>query len=113
MIVEQTSVSASVAEFDYTYAKKSGDTTGVYQYALPLVDATHTWGQNYVDRGMLYVVKLADGRVVIFDGGESVQFTNARLDDLMDFLRDITGVGKNGTVTIAAWFLTHAHQDHM
>lgn len=113
VIAESTEVSRSVADFSYSYTKKTGDTTALYQYALPLRDATHLKSDNYVDRGMLYVVKLADNKVVIIDGGESVQFTDARLDDLMSFLREITGVGKDGTVTIAAWFLTHAHQDHV
>lgn len=113
VIAEDTSVSVSVSAFDYTYEKVAGDTTVIYQYALPLRDATHLKSNNYVDRGMLYVVKLADDKVVIFDGGESVQFTDAQVDNLMAFLREITGVGENGHVTIAAWYLTHAHQDHV
>ena len=113
IVSESTAVSASVSDFSYSYEVKAGDVTAIYQYALPLRDATHLSSDNYVDRGMLYVIKLADNKVVLVDGGESVQFTNAQVDGLMSFLREITGVGSNGKVTIAAWYLTHAHQDHL
>ena len=113
IVSESTAVSVSVSDFSYTYEVKPGDVTAIYQYALPLRDATHFSSGNYVDRGMLYVVKLADNKVVLVDGGESVQFTSTQVDGLMSFLREITGAGSNGKVTIAAWYLTHAHQDHI
>ena len=55
--------------------------------------------------GMGYVVKLADGSFLIYDGGYEV-----RLDELWDTLTTLNG-GEEGIV-IRAWLLTHPHGDH-
>ena len=55
--------------------------------------------------GMGYVVKLADGSFIIYDGGYAV-----RLEELWDTLTTLNG-GEEGIV-IRAWLVTHAHGDH-
>ena len=55
--------------------------------------------------GMGYVVRLADGSFIIYDGGYEL-----RLGELWDTLKTYNG-GEEGIV-IRAWLLTHAHGDH-
>ena len=55
--------------------------------------------------GMGYVVRLADGSFLVFDGGYST-----RVDELWDTLVTLNG-GEDGIV-IRAWLLTHGHGDH-
>ncbi len=112
IITEDMTVSRSLSEFGYTYTPAAGEASMVYQYALPLRDATHVKANGFVDRGMLYVIKLADNSVILVDGGESTQFPPEQVDNLMSFLREITGVGETGKVKIATWYLTHGHGDH-
>ena len=58
--------------------------------------------------GMSYIMQLADGSFVLIDGGP------ANDDDeraLWDYLQARTPTGQKPV--IAAWFITHAHSDHM
>ena len=58
--------------------------------------------------GMCYVYKLSDGRAVILDGGiagnESIIYDTLQN---LDVVKD-----KHGKYQIAAWILSHGHQDH-
>ncbi len=112
VIYERLASVGTIADFCYSYEPKAGESSAVYMYALPLRDATHKYADGYVDRGMFFVIKLADNSVIVIDGGEACQFNEAQLNNLMSFLREITGVGENGKVKIASWYLTHAHGDH-
>ncbi len=115
VISESTSYSMSPESFGYTYTPSASDTTVFYQYELPLRkdDGVYTYGNGYVDRGMLYIIKLADNSVILVDGGEASQWTDKRLGELWDFLRQITSTPDGGTLRISAWYLTHAHGDHL
>ncbi len=59
-----------------------------------------------VDCGMSYIYALADRRFFILDGG---YFTEGECTRLYRFLRSLQG---EGTLEIAGWFFSHAHQDH-
>lgn len=61
--------------------------------------------------GMSYVYRLSDGRFVIWDGGLFDRTRNhpARLYKVM---KDHC-VSPDGKITVAAWFFTHPHTDHM
>jgi hypothetical protein len=54
---------------------------------------------------MGYVVRLADGSFIIYDGGYEI-----RLDELWDTLTTLNGGDKD--IVIRAWLLTHPHGDH-
>ena len=59
------------------------------------------------DAGMGYVIRLADGRFIVIDGGA---------DDNQDYIK-LYNIIKSQCVTgevpvIAAWILTHGHDDH-
>ncbi len=62
--------------------------------------------QTAVNCGAIYVIKLEDGRFFIIDGG---YFTPGEEDRLYRFLAERS----SGTPLIAAWFFSHAHQDHV
>ena len=58
--------------------------------------------------GMSYIMQLADGSFIIIDGGPA----NVKDEDnLLAYLKSLTPAGQKPV--IAAWFITHAHPDHM
>ena len=59
------------------------------------------------DCGMSYVIRLDDGRFVIIDGGFD-EFEN--VDKLWELISSQNERG--GKPVIAAWFVSHAHDDH-
>lgn len=114
-IIEDDKSGYSPEEFGYSYEKKSGETTVLYQYGLPMNEAGVNISKNdemKIDCGMMYVIKLADNSVFIMDGGGYQQFDTAQIDGFMKFLREITGT-KSGKVRIAGWYVSHGHSDHM
>ena len=78
----------------------TGDkTTTITQLNLPLTT------QNIYSNGMGYVIRLADGSFLVYDGGYAEQ-----ADQLYRTLVVQNG-GADGIV-IRAWLITHAHSDH-
>ena len=65
------------------------------------------------DCGMCYALRLHDNSVVLIDGGEYEQATDAAMDELIRCLRHMTGTADGEKIVIAAWFCTHNHNDHM
>lgn len=59
-----------------------------------------------IQNGMSYVIKLADGSFMVFDGGTGR--ANLQFVEVMQSLAD-----DPDHITIAAWVVTHAHGDHM
>lgn len=58
--------------------------------------------------GMLYIIRLRDGRFIVIDGG----FDRDRGVDL--FLTNIRALAPDPkNITIAAWIFTHSHGDHV
>ncbi|MGM9642181.1 MAG: hypothetical protein ACI3XI_03115 [Eubacteriales bacterium] len=102
----------SPQDFGYTYEKKEGDSTVFYQYGVPMKDGSAEDGYK-INHGHVYVMKLADNSVFIIDGGGYQQFDEAQADNFMKFLRDITGVPEGEKIKVAAWYISHGHQDHM
>ncbi|MGM9681054.1 MAG: discoidin domain-containing protein [Eubacteriales bacterium] len=97
--------------------KKTGTgTTEFYQYSIDYTKATgQTWGGDYwqIDCGMCYVLKLADNSVFILDGGHERQSSEAAIEAFDSFLHEITDTPAGQKVTIAGWFFSHAHGDHV
>lgn len=56
--------------------------------------------------GMSYVFTLSDGSYIIYDGG-----LWGDADHLVEFLEE-NNKRKDGRVIVAAWIITHAHDDH-
>ncbi len=61
--------------------------------------------------GMIYVVKLSDGRALIIDGGAE---NDKNIKNIYSVLEKL-GITKdeNGRFILAAWIFTHAHGDHI
>lgn len=78
-----------------------------------VTDTTFTQiGRRAVDintaPGMSYIMQLADGSFILIDGGPANEEDEAAL---FDYLTALTPAGEKPTV--AVWFITHAHSDHM
>lgn len=64
---------------------------------------------KYDNNGLGYVITLSDGRFIIYDGGYA--YPRANDDEIIyEFLRDHNL--RPGKPVIAAWILTHSHNDH-
>lgn len=100
MRISEDRAGVSVDEFAYT--AKGDQQTQVYQYGI-----------SPSDIGMCYVIRLSDNSVVIVDGGQCIQTGTEHTTAFMDFLRKITNTPDGKKVKVAAWFLTHAHNDHV
>ena len=54
-----------------------------------------------------YIIRLADGRFLVFDGGNQ---TEENADAIYSFLKANAPDANN--IVIASWYITHAHKDH-
>ncbi|MGN0747700.1 MAG: hypothetical protein ACI4ML_13550 [Aristaeellaceae bacterium] len=64
------------------------------------------------DCGMLYFLRLKDSSLFVIDGGEFEQATDAAVADALALMRRLTATAEGQRIPIAAWFCTHAHEDH-
>lgn len=79
-------------------------TTGAYETAVVQLQLPRTEANGW-SNGMGYVVRLADGTFLIFDGGYAEQ-----ADQLWQTLVKLHGSADG--IVVRAWCLTHAHGDH-
>lgn len=86
---------------------------GVYQFSFPYYDSAHKDNKLYAKNGMLYIIVLADGKLVILDGGAPYQCADQNIEACMRFLREITGKSSGTRMDIALWYGTHCHADHI
>ena len=97
---------------DFTYQAKGDRKTVVYQYGL-YYDPDNDVTDRTVNCGMFYVIRLSDNSLILVDGGHIFQASDKTVAHMMDFLHEITGTQEGETVTVAAWYITHAHGDHV
>ena len=99
-------VSAPTYERDYTDAEKICDTK--------LIQIGTTPSDNDAQNGECYLIRLPDGRFVIYDGGFSGNESGAtprnNAKRIYETLLEYTP--GEMTPTVAAWYITHAHGDH-
>ncbi len=73
------------------------------------VSFTNEYGDT-MDHGMCFLIRLSDGRFIIIDGGFN-RDEHAR--SLISAIKDqASGYASNGEYTVAAWIVTHSHEDH-
>lgn len=96
---------------DFAY-KCDGDNCEIYQYGL-WYHPTNGHSKTETNCGMFYIVKLADNSLFMIDGGHLFQCSVEALQGMYDFLHQITGAKADEQIKIAAWYFTHAHDDHM
>lgn len=75
----------------------------------PMLHQLEALNSDETDGGMGYIIRLSDGRFIIIDGGRYLK-TNAKA--IYDFLVENASGSNPKNITIAAWFFTHAHDDH-
>lgn len=109
-----------LSAISYAYDRKPGDTIELYQYSLnydiankPGFDPVVYTESRSTNNGMCYLLKLPDNRLIMVDGGREEQSTPKSRKGLVDFMHQITGTPATEKVQIAAWFFTHAHNDHV
>jgi len=110
-IILDKSSDFTVDKFGYSYTKTGDDKTTLYQIGMPYKKSKDDGSR--VNNGMIYMIKLADNSLIIIDGGSSAQFGDSQIDGMMNFMREVSGVGENGKVKIAAWYFSHGHTDHV
>ncbi len=139
-IIDQND-SVPLSEFEYTYEKKSTDTTTFYLYGFKMhqdgINVGETYPalsdrgasefyakypelkskaglkqETYKNCGSMFVIKLADNSVMIIDGGEYKMMCVEQAIYLNEFLHEITDTPMNEKVRISCWFITHPHGDH-
>lgn len=98
---------------DFACACKGDRQTVIYQYGLYYDPQNRDNTGNTINCGMLYIVHLSDGSVVLVDGGHLYQSSDEAIGGLWNFLCEITNTPSDGTLRIKAWYITHAHGDHV
>lgn len=106
-LIKDRASSCSVNEFSDAVGDEKYSDTCLMQYGLRY---GHMIKGKSADCGMNYVIRLRDGRFIVIDGGESEQSTDEAVNDFAEILRELAGDNK---ITIALWFCTHAHNDHI
>lgn len=99
----------TVVEFSGGGENTLGD-TALMQFSLYYSDMIHG---TTCDCGMMYVLRLRNNELIIVDGGEYEQSTEEAVNEFMERIHALTGTPKGGRITIAAWYCTHDHNDHM
>ncbi len=103
---------AGVSLAEFAYETQGGTKSVIYQYGL-YYDPNNQVTDKTVNCGMLYILQLSDNSLVLVDGGHLHQSSDEAIDGLMTFLHSLTGTQKGESVRIAAWYITHAHGDHV
>ena len=106
-IIEDNS-GVTVPEFASPASRSVHDDTALMQFGLLYGDMIK---KVTCDCGMLYCIRLRDNRLIVVDGGEIEQATEAATDEFFARISDLTGNPEK--IIIAAWFCTHPHDDHM
>lgn len=112
---------ASPEEISTPMTAENGKGAVMYQYGLNMLGGAEpaVITNNYKDNGQLNIIRCADNSLIIVDGGEKQSYVAPAGDEvspydrLNTFLHEITGTPVGEKVTIACWFLTHGHGDHV
>ena len=109
--VVQDNVSLPVTAF--SYETRGNQKTVFYQYGLYYDPLNRDDTGVTINCGMLYILRLSDNSLFMIDGGHMTQCSDEMMDGLWKFLHEITDTPMGGTIRIAAWYITHAHSDHL
>ena len=80
-------------------------------YNIRLAPEYNTSG--YLNCGMLLAIRCRDGGIIVIDGGSGKQMLGGAAFAVDRFLHTVAGVEKDSPVRIAAWLITHTHDDHL
>lgn len=112
--------SDSLAKISYDYVPKEGEQVQFYQYSINYsghdqegYDPVKYSEGGLMDCGMFYMLKTADNKIIMIDGGHSGQLSATAKKYLINYMHEITGIPAKEKITIAAYYITHAHGDHV
>ncbi len=106
---------------ELSYGEKDGGGFEFYMYGLNMDPGGYNptmpeWAEyntsGFVNCGMLFAARTADGALLLIDGGKASQHPGGSLATLNRFLHRIARKGEGERIRISAWFITHAHEDH-
>ena len=108
IVEERDEVDLPITSEENVYTRVSGMKNTITQF-FP--------NHNYSHYGMGYAIQLADGSFIIIDGGENIDdprntSTDTDSDILYNYLMSAKPASHEKPI-IAAWFLTHRHNDHV
>lgn len=103
---------AGVSVKEFSYVTEDTGSAEIYQYGLYYDPENHNTDTT-VNCGMFYIIRLNDNSLVMIDGGHYMQCSDEAVRGMYQFLRKITGIKEHEKIRIAAWYFTHAHDDHM
>lgn len=113
MLVDENSIAYAMYFPDTKTFKLSMDPRSTF--ALPTLEEDNVYEKvtdatitqvglgDSINNGMLYISKMSDGSFIIIDGGVSSSYIYDSLVKL---------AGRTDEIRIAAWLITHHHQDH-
>lgn len=98
----------AIPEETYDPATEKITETTFHVLSLDYTTGAYATGKRLCDgSGMSYAVTLEDGRFVVFDGGYTAQDG----ENLYQYLKAMNK-RPDGKIVIAAWFISHPHDDH-
>ena len=103
---------AGVSIDQFAFAATGELQTQIYQYGL-YYDPNNQVTNATVNCGMMYIVRLSDNSLVVVDSGHLHQASTKMMDGWVNFMHEITGTQQGEKIKIAAWYMTHAHGDHV
>jgi len=86
--------------------------TAICQFGLYYTPDYFVYGVRN-DCGMFYIIKLPDNSLFLIDGGQREQATDAAAAEALRVMRELSETPDGQKIRIAAWFCTHAHDDHV
>jgi len=104
-----------IDRFGYTIPEGEGkDSSVIYQYGMMSIPGAQYEGSTRVHQaaGMFYIIRLADSRLVLIDGGWESQATEKSVPEALKFLYEVSGTPAGEKIKIAAVIITHPHGDH-
>ncbi|MBR3996891.1 MAG: hypothetical protein IKI93_00935 [Clostridia bacterium] len=109
-------VSTPIDRFGYELPAGEGkDSTVIYQYGMMYTPGDPKPGQfirRHQAGGMFYIIRLADSRLILIDGGWESQSTEKSVPEALKFLYEVSGTPAGEKIKIAAVIITHPHGDH-
>ena len=91
---------ASIALDDFSYTCEIRDSAEIYQYGL-YYDPQNGHSPTTINCGMFYIIRLADNRLVLIDGGHCLQCSAEAVEGMYRFLHRITGIAEGDKIHIS------------
>ena len=110
-----------LSSVDVSYSCDADEGAEFYMYGLnmdpggfnPNLDFSADFNTSgFVNCGMLLAARASDDSIIVIDGGKISQFPNGAISTLNRFLHKIARKKEGEVVTISAWYISHAHDDH-